>query len=123
MAARRSTFQMLRDDKKRRIERRYVKMAASPHRLRLRSSYLVATTGYGFSRKVCLSRSHKEDPSVVRLTTDRVAVCTFGAVCAVWMWPWYAFKDLRRFEVVMRGLEPARYGYTKPRYTVDYFWE
>lgn len=95
--------------------------------------YLVATTTYGFCRKVIKlkdatvekydidTRTYKKMPM---LTTDKMLVVTLGTLPAMYGWPMYLYNDIRLLECVMKGLDPRDYYINNDKkYVSDYLLE
>jgi hypothetical protein len=44
------------------------------------------------------------------LTSERLHVSFFAGLMSPWAWPLFAFRDMRRFEISYKGLDPKWHG-------------
>lgn len=92
--------------------------------------YIGATFSYGFARKAIQmwnatrfdSNDYQKKEPIPILNTHKLVISTLSGSAALYIWPYYLYNDLSRLEIYLKNQNPESYGFTQPRYELDYLF-
>ena len=94
-------------------------------------TYVAATLSYGLLRKGLemknatisyYDREKRENTRIPVLLCDKAIVTAVSGVAAVYTWPLYVYRDLKKLEVRNKKLNPTWYDMNEERFLLDYLF-